>query len=74
MHEEQLNVVDVLDEKRLVAGRSHVAGLLVRTVTDLNPPNPSTTAHSDVIFCARRHNPKAIKEEYSVPRAWQPDP
>lgn len=35
MHEEELNLGGVVDEESLVAGRHHVAGLLVGTVTDL---------------------------------------
>ena len=34
VHEEELNVLGVLDEESLVAGGHHVAGLLVGTVTD----------------------------------------
>jgi len=76
VHEEELNVVDVLDEERLVAGRSHVTSLLVGTITNLNPPNPSTIAHSCIQCNILRSPPqsKAIKEGYSVPTAWQPGP
>ena len=35
MHEEELDVTGVLDEESLVAGRHHVLGLLVATVSDL---------------------------------------
>lgn len=35
MHQEELNVLGVVDEESLVAGGHHVAGLLVGTVTDL---------------------------------------
>lgn len=35
MHEEQVNVADVVDEEGLVAGGVEVAGLLVGTVSDL---------------------------------------
>lgn len=35
MHEEQVDVPDVVDEERLVAGRHHVARLLVGAVSDL---------------------------------------
>lgn len=35
VHEQELNVLGVLDEEGLVAGRSQVAGLLVGTVTNL---------------------------------------
>ena len=34
VHEEELNVLGVVDEESLVAGGHHVAGLLVGTVTD----------------------------------------
>lgn len=37
MHQEELNVLGVVDEESLVAGGHHVAGLLVATVTDLLP-------------------------------------
>lgn len=35
VHEEKVELADVVDEESLVAGRHHVAGLLVGTVTDL---------------------------------------
>lgn len=35
MHEEELELTDVVDKESLVAGRHHVAGLLVGSVTDL---------------------------------------
>lgn len=35
MHEQQLNIVDIVDEEGLVAGGDHVAGLLVGAVSDL---------------------------------------
>jgi hypothetical protein len=35
VHEQQLNVLGVVDEESLVAGGHHVLGLLVATVTDL---------------------------------------
>jgi hypothetical protein len=35
VHEEHVHVVDVVDEERLVAGRHHVASLLIGTVSDL---------------------------------------
>ena len=35
VHEKELNLGGVVDEESLVAGRHHVAGLLVGTVTDL---------------------------------------
>ena len=35
MHEEHVDVVDVVDEEGFVARGHHVAGLLVGTVTDL---------------------------------------
>jgi len=40
VHQEELNVLGVVDEESLVAGGHHVTGLLVATVTDLSfPPN-----------------------------------
>lgn len=36
MHQEQLNVLGVVDEESLVAGGHHVAGLLVATITNLS--------------------------------------
>lgn len=35
VHEEEVHVADVVDEEGLVAGRHHVAGLLVAAVSDL---------------------------------------
>jgi hypothetical protein len=35
VHEEELDVLDVADAERLVAGRHHVAGLLVGAIADL---------------------------------------
>lgn len=35
MHEEQFDVLDVVDEEGLVARGHHVAGLLVGAITDL---------------------------------------
>ena len=42
VHQEQFNIVGVLDEERLVARRHHVAGLLVGTVSNLNPSKYSS--------------------------------
>ena len=73
VHEKELDVRGVLDKERLVAGRSHMAGLAVGTVTDLSIqvnmyvplppilptlPNPPIPASGGCI----------------VPRAWPPDP
>jgi len=35
VHEEELNVLGVVDEESLVAGGHHVLGLLVGSITDL---------------------------------------
>ena len=35
VHEEEVDLGDVVDEEGLVAGRHHVAGLLVGAVSDL---------------------------------------
>ena len=37
MHQEELDVLRVVDEEGLVAGGHHVAGLLVGSITDLGP-------------------------------------
>ena len=37
VHEENINVADVIDQEGLVAGRHHVSGLLVGAITNLNP-------------------------------------
>lgn len=37
VHEQKLNVLGVVDEESLVAGRHHMPGLLVATITDLFP-------------------------------------
>ena len=42
MHEEKVKLGKVVDEESLVAGRHHVAGLLVGTVTDLYKSNDSS--------------------------------
>lgn len=36
VHQEEVDVVGVLDEESLVAGRHHVAGLLVGTIANLS--------------------------------------
>lgn len=41
MHEEEVQVAGVVDEESLVAGRHHVAGLLVAAVSDLYSSTPS---------------------------------
>lgn len=41
MHEEKVNVADVVDEEGLVARGHHVAGLLVGAVSDLHERRPS---------------------------------
>lgn len=38
VHQEELDVLGVVDDEGLVAGGHHVTGLLVATVTDLSPP------------------------------------
>jgi hypothetical protein len=35
VHEQELNVLGVVDKESLVAGGHHVAGLLVATITNL---------------------------------------
>lgn len=37
MHQEELDILGVVDEEGLVAGGHHVAGLLVGAITDLGP-------------------------------------
>lgn len=63
VHQEQFNIVGVLDEERLVARRHHMAGLLVGTVSNLKP------AQILVNSCS---NPRL--QRTTVPRAWQPVP
>lgn len=41
VHEEEVQVADVVDEESLVAGRHHVASLAVVTVTNLYSQHPS---------------------------------
>jgi hypothetical protein len=50
VHEEKVELADVVDEESLVAGGHHVAGLLVGTVTDLGHDGLSleATAHGIV--------------------------
>ena len=50
VHEEKVNIGDVVDNESLVAGGHHVAGLLVGTVTDLGHDGLSleATAHGIV--------------------------
>ena len=50
MHEEELNVLGVVDEESLVAGGHHVAGLLVGTVTDGGHGHLSLEAATDGII------------------------
>lgn len=44
VHQEELDVGNVLDEESLVAGRGHVAGLLVGTVSNLSDAGESAKA------------------------------
>lgn len=39
MHQEELDILGVVDKESLVAGGHHVAGLLVGAVTDLSNPS-----------------------------------
>lgn len=39
MHQEELDILGVVDKESLVAGGHHVAGLLVGAVTDLRYPS-----------------------------------
>lgn len=57
VHEEELNVLGVVDEESLVTRGHQVAGLLVATITDL-------TLSLDMI-------PILAKICSNVPRAWQ---
>lgn len=53
VHQQQLNILNVVDEESLVAGGHHVAGLLVVSVSDL-----SLLAHQYVkllLFICLRH-------------------
>lgn len=43
VHEEKVEVTGVVDDESLVAGRHHVAGLLVGAVTDLFEIYPSAS-------------------------------
>lgn len=45
VHEQKLNIVDVVDEEGLVAGGHHVAGLLVGTIANLQIRCVSTVFH-----------------------------
>ena len=46
VHEEKVQVAGVVDEEGLVAGRHHVAGLLVAAVADLYAECPSASVSS----------------------------
>lgn len=47
MHEEEVEVLDVVDEEGLVARGHHVAGLLVGAVADLGHGDHATEATTD---------------------------
>lgn len=49
MHQEQLNVLGVVDEESLVAGGHHVAGLLVATITNGRHGNGALEASADAV-------------------------
>lgn len=49
MHEEQVEVAGVVDEEDLVAGRHHVACLLIVAVADLQVAFSSASSHSCVL-------------------------
>jgi hypothetical protein len=72
VHEQQLNVLSVVDEESLVAGRHHVAGLLVGTETDLIKIVPV----SAFMFRSCHRDPLSVSLSllhligwYNVPRA-----
>jgi hypothetical protein len=46
VHQEELNVLGVVNEESLVAGGHHVAGLLVGAITDLGPRIDSSIIES----------------------------
>ena len=54
VHQEELNVLGVVDEESLVAGGHHVAGLLVGSITDLGPVGKKRKkfGQSSVLTCA----------------------
>ena len=58
MHEEKVELGSVVDEESLVAGRHHVTGLLVGTVTDLD----KETSVSVLLFLClfRKSDPASI--------------
>lgn len=60
VHQEELDVLGVVDEESLVAGGHHVAGLLVGTVTDLWYRVSFVSGH--------------LKNRGFVRRAWQSGP
>lgn len=78
MHEQQLDILDVVDDESLVAGGHHVAGLLVGAIADLNSrrkpiisiivllADPPRSLAPPMFPCAGR-----IIVERNVPRAWQ---
>lgn len=53
VHQEELNVLGVVDEESLVAGGHHVAGLLVGAITDLGP----RIDRSIIEFTGEKSNP-----------------
>jgi hypothetical protein len=58
VHEEELDVLGVVDEESLVAGGHHVAGLLVGTVTDGRHSHLSLEAATDSIVNSLRLAPR----------------
>lgn len=59
VHEQEVNVLGVVDEESLVAGGHHVASLLVRAETDLsfvsNPTSKSLRYISFASVCRHGH-------------------
>lgn len=58
VHEEELNVLGVVNEESLVAGGHHVAGLLVGTVTDRGHGHLALEATADGIVNSLRLAPR----------------
>jgi hypothetical protein len=53
VHEKELDILDVADEEGLVAGRHHVAGLLVGAIADLETETAVDTLAGVLVFPRR---------------------
>lgn len=74
VHEEEIDIADVVDEEGLVTGGHHVAGLLVVAVADLHAQTVSLQILAHLLQClnAQTHPPGAPLSRAQSPRLSPP--